>query len=101
MNVLGFENGVPNIHILAFEHNENLPTQSWKVSLTALGRFVPFAKKIFKFFRTLDITNPSRHLGLNFGHLFFEGWVELWTGLGVVVLCFELGVVACSEFGLQ
>ena len=61
MNVLGFENGVPNIHILAFEHNENLPTQSWKVSLTALGRFVPFvpfvpfAKKLLKFFRTLAI----------------------------------------------
>ena len=55
MNVLGFENGVPNIHILAFEHKENLPTQSWKVSLTALGRFVPFAKKIFKLFRTLAI----------------------------------------------
>ena len=61
MNVLGFENGVPNIHILAFEHKENLPTQSWKVSLTALGRFVPFvpffpcAKKLLKFFRTLAI----------------------------------------------
>ena len=43
------------------KHNENLPTQSWKVSLTALGRFapfvpfVPFAKKLLKFFRTLAI----------------------------------------------
>ena len=59
--MLGFENGVPNIHILAFERKENLPTQSWKVSLTALGRFVPFvpffpcAKKLLKFFRTLAI----------------------------------------------
>ena len=70
------------------------------MSLTALGRFVPFAKKIFKFFRTLDIYGDIYGV-LNLGHLSFEGWVEFWTGLGVVVLCFELGVVACSEFGLQ
>ena len=38
---------------------------------------------------------------LNLGHLSFEGWVEFWTGLGVVVLRLELGVVACSEFALQ
>ena len=34
-------------------------------------------------------------------YMFVEGWVEFWTGLGVVVLRLELGVVACSEFGLQ
>ena len=69
MNVLGFENGVPNIHILAFEHNENLPTQSWKVSLTALGRFVPFAKKLSNFLRTSASVGLVEVTGKRSGHI--------------------------------
>ena len=96
MNVLGFENGVPNIHILAFEHKENLPTQSWKVSLTALGRFVPFvpffpcAKKLLKFFRTLAIwsveESGSKTLD-QIKNMLGEEHVQLASSYQAIALC--------------